>query len=328
MPEFRKDPVVDRWVIIAAERGQRPQEDFPEDGRSARPDCPFCAGNEAMTPPAVLVLSENSAVQDAPWTVRVVPNKYPALHEHGVYALRENGLYISAEAAGVHEVIIESATHISEFSALSAAAIERLLQAYRERLRCLRADGWQYALIYKNQGREAGATLSHGHSQIAALPMVPVEVRHEVAAANTYYATNGRCIYCDLLARERADGARLVLDTGTFMVFCPFAARAAGETWIMPSRHSSSFDLTDASELSGLAALLRDFFGRLGTRFEHPAFNFFVHCNPLQEPENPAYHWHLEILPKLQSAAGFEWGSGMYMNSLAPEDAARRLRDR
>jgi UDPglucose--hexose-1-phosphate uridylyltransferase len=327
MPEFRKDPVLDRWTIIAGERAHRPQEKFERGGATETSSCPFCAGNESMTPPPVLVLTEHSTATDAPkWSVRVVPNKYPALSRHEQYRLHENGMYVSAEAAGAHEVIIESPGHITHFGALSHGAIERILQAYRERILWLRGDPrWQYALVYKNHGSEAGASLSHIHSQIAALPIVPSEARKELDAAGKHYAANGRCIYCDILERERAEGARMILETEEYAAFCPFASRVAAEIWIMPLRHVSAFDAAIVGAASGFARVLRDIIRRLAAGFDDPAFNFFIHSNPLQEPENPAYHWHLELLPKVQSVAAFEWGSGMFMNSMAPEDAARRL---
>jgi UDPglucose--hexose-1-phosphate uridylyltransferase len=329
MPEFRKDPVVERWVIIAGERARRPQH---KPKRVHAPDtgvCPFCAGNERLTPPAVLVLANDGATVDgANWSVRVVTNKYPALTGHGDSAPVIKDLYRSMNAIGVHEVVIESPKHVTDLAALSETDIELILQAYRERMFHLRADGrWHYALIYKNQGTEAGATLSHSHSQITALPMVPKEPLEEFEAAKKYYAAAGRCIYCRIARNEREERARIVADDEQFVVFCPFASRVAGETWILPKRHASSFTSEIKEDLSALAYTLRDLLRRLAVRFHAPAFNFFIHSNPLQEPENPYYHWHLEILPKLQYVAAFEWGSGLYMNSLAPEDAARLLRD-
>ena len=329
MPEFRKDPVVERWVIIARERAKRPQAKPARRQTTDTSLCPFCAGNESMTPAPVLVLAGNDApVDGANWSVRVVPNKYPALMEHGDAVPRQDGLYQSKYAVGVHEVVIESPNHVSEIAALSEMEIERILHAYRLRMLYLRGDSrWHYALIYKNQGTEAGATLAHGHSQITALPMVPKEPLEEVEAAKNYYATAGRCIYCDIVQRELESNARIVAENDRFIVCCPFASRVAGEMWILPKLHSSRFDSGASRDLGALAQALRETLRRLSRCFHEPAFNYFLHSNPLREPENLYYHWHLEILPKLQYVAGFEWGSGFYMNSLAPEEAARLLRD-
>jgi UDPglucose--hexose-1-phosphate uridylyltransferase len=326
MPEFRKDPIVDRWVIIAGERADRPQ---PKPQRAPTPDtgaCPFCVGNESMTPPPVLVLPNDATADGLAWSVRVVPNKYPALTQDGDSPRAKNELFVRLSATGTHEVVIETPKHITDLAALGEMDIERILQAYRERTLSLRSDPrWRYVLIYKNQGTEAGATLQHSHSQIAALPMVPKEPLEEFAAAEKHYAAAGRCIYCTIIESERENGARMIAENSEFLVFCPFASRVAGETWILPKRHISSFDSQNA-DLSALARALGDLLKRLDLRFDRPAFNYFIRSNPLREPENPYYHWHLEILPKLQYVAGFEWGSGVFMNSLAPEDAARLLR--
>jgi UDPglucose--hexose-1-phosphate uridylyltransferase len=329
MPEFRKDPVVERWVIIARERAKRPQHK-PDRSHPAEPEsCPFCAGNERMTPPAVLNLAQDDAsMNEAAWSVRVVPNKYPALINHEDSTPRSDGLYHSMNATGVHEVVIETPRHVTDFATLGETEIERVLHAYQQRMRDLRGDPrWHYALIYKNQGILAGATLLHAHSQITALPMVPKEPLEELKAAKRHYATTARCLYCDIAQRESEAGTRIVDENKEFIVFCPFASRVAGETWVMPRYHAARFEAVTSSDLRVLARSIRAAMMRLSKRFHEPAFNYFLHSNPLQQPENPYYHWHLEILPKLQYVAGFEWGSGFYMNSLPPEEAARLLRN-
>jgi UDPglucose--hexose-1-phosphate uridylyltransferase len=329
MPEFRKDPLVERWVIIASERAKRPQEISAPPAQTPSPLCPFCAGNESMTPPPSLVLAtsgiETSGVD---WRVRVVPNKYPALIDDGEFsAMRSEALYVSMRGAGVHEVVIESPNHVIDMAALGTEDIELVLQAYCRRLLHWRGAGrWQYALIYKNQGVAAGATLAHSHSQITALPMVPREAFEEIEAAKKYFAAAKRCAFCDMASSEVASGARLVADTDRFVVFCPFAPRAAGETWLLPKRHSSVFEFASGDELVALAHTLRQTLIRLNRCFNEPPLNFFLHSNPLTEDENAHYHWHMEILPRLNQYAGFELGSGLYMNPLAPEQAAQSLR--
>ncbi|HEX2227187.1 MAG TPA: DUF4931 domain-containing protein [Candidatus Binatia bacterium] len=328
MPQLRKDPVVDRWVIIAGERAARPQAQPQRVNAPESNACPFCAGNESMTPPAVLVFPGDAVSSEGSWSLRVVPNKYPALTESAGSARRKDNLYDWRNATGVHEVVIETPRHIVDLASLGEKGIERLLQGYRERVLQLRTDPrWRYILVYKNQGTEAGATLSHSHSQITALPIVPKGPLEEFEAAREYYSSAKQCIYCRIIQSESENGARIVAESEQFLVFCPFASRVAGETWIIPKRHESSFDLGTNADLSGLAHMLHDFLKRLALRFDEPSFNYFIHGNPVLELENPYYHWHLEILPKLQYVAGFEWGSGLFMNSLAPEDAARLLRD-
>jgi UDPglucose--hexose-1-phosphate uridylyltransferase len=328
MPEFRKDPLVERWVIIASERAKRPRDAPERDFKTASADCPFCVGNESMTPPPVLVLTgDNVEGKDASWLVRVVPNKYPALIDQVEPAQPTDAPYSSMHGAGAHEVVIESPKHVINMAALSAQEIELIFHAYRERLlHWRRAGRWRYALIYKNQGVEAGATLAHGHSQITALPMVPTEPLEEIESGKKYFASAGRCAYCDMARRESEIGRRVVAENDRFIVFCPFASRVAGETWVLPKRHSSCFEAGSEEDLLALARSWRETLMRLNLSFHDPPFNYFLHTNPLSEPENAYCHWHLEILPRLHQLAGFELGSGCYMNPLPPEDAARLLR--
>ncbi|MDH3444493.1 MAG: galactose-1-phosphate uridylyltransferase [Deltaproteobacteria bacterium] len=329
MPEFRKDPVVERWVIIAAERSKRPQSKLARTATTQSGICPFCAGNESMTPPPTLILADGKpSIHAATWSVRVVPNKYPALINQEFTALQTDGLYNSMNGAGVHEVIIESPRHVTAMAALSVTEIDLVLYAYQQRLLHLRRDPrWRYALLYKNEGVEAGATLPHSHSQITALPMVPTAPREEMEGAKRYFYSSGRCVYCDIVEREKKSGERVVAETERFIVFCPFASRVACEMWILPKRHWSCFEFGSRDDFPALAQLLRETLVRLSRGFDEPAFNYFLHNHPLDEPEKDHCHWHLEILPKLNHVAGFEWGSGCYMNPMAPEDAARLLRD-
>ncbi len=328
MPEFRKDPVVERWVIIAAERAKRPQSKLAKATATPSAICPFCAGNESLTPPPVLVFADHEpSTRGAGWSLRVVPNKYPALVNEEFTARQTDVLQSSMSGAGVHEVVIESPRHMTAMAALSVAEIDGVLRAYQQRLVRLRGDPrWRYALIYKNEGAEAGATLPHCHSQITALPMVPAAPQEEIEGAKQYFSSVGGCVYCDIARRESADRVRVVVETERFIVFCPFASRVACEIWILPKRHSSSFQSGSREEIFSLSQLLRETLIRLGRGFEEPAFNYFLHNSPLDDPENDCWHWHLEILPKLHHVAGFEWGSGCYLNPMAPEDAARLLR--
>jgi UDPglucose--hexose-1-phosphate uridylyltransferase len=328
MPEFRKDPLVERWVIIASERAKRPRETSQPVAQTASSTCPFCAGNESMTPPPVLVLLDGGIeASSGRWQVRVVPNKYPALVDDEFFAMFAGAPYHSMRGAGAHEVVIESPNHVIDMAALTAPELQLVLQAYCQRLLHWRsASRWRYALIYKNQGVAAGATLAHSHSQITALPMVPREAQEEIEAAQKYFAAAKRCAYCDIANREAASGTRLVTETDRFIVFCPFASRVAGETWLLPKCHSSVFEFASRDDLVALAHTLRQTLIRLNRCFNELPFNFFLHSNPLVEPENAHYHWHMEILPRLHQYAGFELGSGLYMNPLAPELAAQSLR--
>ena len=322
MPEFRKDPVTDRWVIIATERAKRPQRQGSE--LPNRSPCPFCAGNENLTPPEVLVLRDPSGPS---WAVRVAPNKYPALAPDGTGVSKTDTHYETESGIGAHEVIIESPSHVTEMALLSETQFAVILKAYRKRILELKNDRrFRYGFIYKNQGAEAGATLEHVHSQLIAMPMIPKSVLEEINVAKSYYAANRRCLLCDILRNESRPAERFVSENGSYLVMCPFAARFPYETWILPKKHASLFEQNAEEDDHDLAQILRETLIRLNQSLGGPAFNYVIHSSPFQEGENHYYHWHLEILPKLIHVAGFEWGSGSYINTVTPEESARSLR--
>jgi len=324
MPEIRKDPVTGRAIIIAAERAKRPRHD----GASQESPCPFCAGNERMTPPEVLAYRDLGSLPDAPgWTVRVVPNKYPALVNEGVGSSSRRGVYESTAGLGVHEVIIESPEHVVDVAALDEKQLAAVLRVYRGRMLDLRKDDrWRSILVYKNQGAPAGATLEHVHSQLIALPEVPEQLRAEIDGAQKYYEANGRCLFCEMIRQDTEGGARLVAEHDRWVALCPYAARFPFEIWILPKRHAAYFERSSDPDLADLAHCLRDALARLNRVLDHPPLNYLIHSHPFDGAETRHYHWHIEILPKLVQVGGFEWGSGMFINPVAPEEAARLLR--
>jgi len=328
MPEIRIDPVTGRWVMISTERANRPQQSGQSNGSTDIGPCPFCAGNEAMTPPEVLAFRGAGTRADMPgWTVRVVPNKYPALVNDGSWIEPAVGFYESKSAAGVHEVIIESPAHLADMATLGERQTEKVLRAYRERMLELSKDKrWRSILVYKNQGAQAGATLPHVHSQLVALPAAPKAILEEVDGAKKYFDSKGRCIYCDMIRQEADDGRRMVAAHERFVAFCPYAPRFPYETWLFPKEHGAFFEQGSDQEVAELARSLRDLLMRLNRALDNPPFNFIIHSNPLDDAGSSHYHWHIEILPKLIQVAGFEWGTGSFINTVAPEDAARRLR--
>ena len=329
MPEFRKDPITGRCVIISTERAKRPQ---PIIGKSPSGDgesCPFCPGNENQTPPEVLAYREPKTEPNAPgWRVRVVPNKYPAVVTDKPWAARSDGLYESSDALGAHEVIIEAPDHIVNIAWLNEAQLAAVLCAYRDRIVELKKDRrWRYILIYKNQGGPAGATLEHCHSQLIALPAVPKQAVEEINGARAYFDSMGRCLYCDIVQQELSDQKRLVAESDRFIVLCPYASRFPYETWILPKIHSPSFEWSCSDEYGELARCLKETLIRLNRRLDNPPLNHLLHSTPLDGCAGAYYDWHFEVLPKLTQVAGFEWGSGSFINPVAPEDAARLLRE-
>jgi UDPglucose--hexose-1-phosphate uridylyltransferase len=281
-----------------------------------------------MTPPEVLRLpNQSDASSVSKWTVRVVPNKYPAVVADG-NATRMAENHEARGGIGAHEVIIESPDHVTDIALLGQTQLETILQAYRDRIIDLRTDRrFRYILIYKNQGIEAGATLEHIHSQLIAMPMAPRLVLEEIKAAKNYREANRRCIFCDAARKESNGGERLVAENGRYLVICPFASRFPYETWILPKRHLSSFERGTQKDDVDLASILSDTMIRLNRSLKGPPFNYFIHSNPLDQEENDYYHWHMEIIPKLIQVGGFEWGSGSYINIVTPEQSAQSLRE-
>jgi UDPglucose--hexose-1-phosphate uridylyltransferase len=328
MPEFRQDPVTGRWVIIAPGRATRPRQMTAPSIPALREACPFCAGNEALTPGEVWALRDPASEANTPgWTVRVVTNKYPALDDRGTEINRSDSFYRTAPALGVHEVIIESPDHLVNLNELDAEQFEKILRAYRARWLALALDRrWRFLMIYKNHGDRAGATLEHVHSQMVALPQVPPQAVEEINGVNQHFTVTGRCVYCDIIEHELTHGERLVAQSEYFVVLCPFAPRFGFETWILPRKHAAAFERTSDHELVALGRTLREVISKLNGLYDNVPFNYLLHSARADLGSAEHYHWHLEILPQLSRAAGFEWGSGMHMNSIAPEEAARLLR--
>lgn len=332
MPELRKDPVVGRWVIISTDRSRRPTNFTPVRVEKSTSFCPFCPGHEDKTPPEVYVSRPGGGGPNSPgWKVRVVPNKFPALQIEGALDRRGEGLYDKMNGVGAHEVVIEGPGHDQDLADLPVEHLVEVLKAYRERMVDLHRDRrFRYVLIFKNHGAGAGATLEHTHTQLIATPIIPKILQEELDGARRYYELKERCVFCDIVQQDTADhnGRRVVTMNDRFVTIEPFAPRFPFETWILPRRHDSSFQVVaDDEEFLDLAAILKDTFQRLNRALDKPPFNFVVHTAPVAEGDLEYYHWHLEIMPKLTRVAGFEIGSGFYINPTPPEDAAQYLRE-
>jgi UDPglucose--hexose-1-phosphate uridylyltransferase len=331
MPELRKDPVTGRWVIISTERQKRPHDFRIEPTPHNVPDplCPFCEGREAMTPAEVLSYRHNGGPPNGPgWHVRVVPNKYPALQVEGGLDRQGEGLFDRMNGIGAHEVIIETPDHLATLATMPVEGVERVLWAFRDRVVDLRQDRrFRYILIFKNHGQAAGASLAHSHSQLIALPIVPRNVSEEVEGARQHYEYKERCVFCDIIRQELEEGSRVIAEAPDFVAVAPYAPRFPFETWLLPKRHGAHFQEAPREEYGGLAGLLGSVLQRMNKSLLHPAFNLIVHTSPFSIDTSEFYHWHVEIIPKLTKVAGFEWGSGFYINPTGPEEAAAVLRD-
>lgn len=330
MPELRKDPVVGRWIIIASERGARPS-DYQANREPIKENsvCPFCPGHEDKTPPEIYAIREMSTSPNTSgWKVRVVPNKFPALIIQNPLKRQGEGIYDRMAGVGAHEVIIETPEHSLSLDKFDEKAIADFILAYKARVIDLANDKrFRYILIFKNHGASAGASLSHPHSQLIAMPIIPKHVKEEIDGARQYYDFKERCIFCDIIKQELEDDKRVVRETHDFISFEPFAARFPFETWIVSKRHFTSFfDITD-NEIWDLSVMLKDLLSRINKVLTFPDYNFFIHTAPLDAPCLEHYHFHIEFIPKLTKIAGFEVGSGFYINPTPPEDAAHYLKE-
>jgi UDPglucose--hexose-1-phosphate uridylyltransferase len=328
-PELRKDPVLGRWVIIAGERSQRPNPfrsyTTVVPGGDA---CPFCPGHEGMTPKEVLLYQGGGVDGGGPWSVRVVPNLYPALRIEGTHDKRGEGLYDMMRGIGAHEIVVETPRHDEDPASFTRAHMAEVLGAFRERMiDLLRDTRFQYVLVFKNHGPAAGASLQHAHSQIIAVPVTPARIEMELAGSSRYFEYRGRCIYCDMLLQEQSDTRRLVAQNAEFVAFTPFASRFPFEVTILPRRHEPFFQTLTPALTSGLAEILIDVLRRYKLALKDPPYNFIIHTAPPNYAHPDRYHWQFELLPKMTEVAGFEWGSGFFINPMPPEEAARALRD-
>lgn len=329
MPELRKDPISGRWVIISVERGKRPA-DFasPMQKRKTGGFCPFCSGNEHTTTPEIIAFRPASTPPNSPgWTLRVVPNKFPALHIHGDLNKKGEGVFDMMNGIGAHEIIIETPDHQQSLATIPLKSVEDVLWAYYFRLSDLKKDiRFKYVLIFKNEGEEAGASLEHSHSQLIAMPIVPKTVREEMESSRKYYDSKERCIFCDIISQELQTGKRIIYENDRYVALSPFAPRDPFETWILPKRHESNFAPPDKSFLS-LAEILQRILKQLDRVLDTPPYNFILHTSPFHDEINNYYHWHIEILPRLTKRAGFEWGTGFFINPTSPEEAAKFMRE-
>jgi len=340
MSELRHDPVQKRWVIIAIERGSRPS-DFkraPEQKRKVSA-CPFCYGNEDKTPPEIFAIRPCDTKPNSPgWKLRVIPNKFPALKVEGNLDRRGLGIYDIMQGVGAHEVIIETPDHDAHLGEMPIEEVFQIVKMYRDRIADLHADKrLRYVLIFKNYGKIAGASLAHPHSQIIATPVTPITVAAELDSAREHYLHKERCLFCDIISQEKALGERIVLETEKFIAFCPFASRFPFEMWLLPKQHSHDYAQMSDDDLEAFAEALKILLHKLRVSLEDPPYNFVLHTCPNYTVTRPGrehywstlpydWHWHLEIIPRLTKMAGFEWGTGFYINPTPPELAADFLR--
>ena len=338
MSELRWDPLKLHWVIIATNRGRRPMDFHVEPGFGEVTSCPFCYGNEDRTPGEVFAIRPGGPPNSSNWQVRVIPNKYPALQIEGELNNRGYGLYDVMNGIGAHEIIVETPDHYRGMAELLPAEITNVLIAYRQRLTDLRRDTrFRYMVLFKNHGPQAGATLSHAHSQLIAVPLTPPAAATKLKVCREYFASKERCIVCNLIDFELANGERVVKDFTDFVILSPYAACFPFELRLYPKRHAHDFALMNDLQLGELAIAMKDMLMRMKTVLNDPPYNFILHTAPPQhrrmgKPDYWSsieydYHWHIELVPRLSQIAGFEWGTGFFINPTSPEDAAAFMRE-
>ena len=337
MPELRKDIITERWVIVATERAKRPH-DFQSAPPETEPSsCPFCPGNESQTPPELWVARDGGGPNQPGWKVRVIPNKFPALRIEGEMNREAEGIYNRMNGIGAHEVIIDTPEHNLTLENQPVENIALALTACKARMTDLERDArFRYVLAFKNFGREAGASLKHSHYQLIATPVTPLNVKTKLTGAQDYYRRKERSVFHDILRQEQREGRRVVFENVGFLVFCPFASRFPFELCILPKRQAADYHSIEREELLQLADALKVTLGKLAQGLKQPQYNLIIQTAPsragyrrggLWDTIDQDFRWHIEILPRLTQTAGFEWGSGFYINPTPPEESAAYLRE-
>jgi UDPglucose--hexose-1-phosphate uridylyltransferase len=326
MSELRKDPVINRWVITLDDKNFVPHPEYriPSGLPEKDPLCPFCPGNEDKTGKTIsLVKGKN-----AEWSVRVIPNNNPYLKVETELKKKGVSIFDVISGTGANEVIIETPCHNCDIDGLETGHVADILKTYRERMADLLRDSrLEYILIFRNRGLKAGAHVIHPHSQLMGLPVVPLRVNEEMESAKHYHDFKKRCVYCDIIENESQMGQRVIKESEFFLAIAPFASRTCFETWILPKNHRAHFHKADDRELKDLALVLKDTIGRINRALGKPCYNYMIHTAPAKQGDLDYFHWHIELLPRVKSMAGFEWGSGFDINPVLPEEAAEYLRN-
>lgn len=328
MQELRKDPIVGRWVIIAPDRLTRPQNINDTQELLSEGFDPFLEGHEDATTPEIMAYRTSGQPNQPGWRVRVVPNKFPAVTVEGELEKRGVGIYDMMTGIGAHEVIIECPHRESNMSRLTVDNIREVFWVYHDRLVDLKRDQrLVHGLIFKNKGARAGASLDHAHSQLIVSPIVPITIQEELDGAEKFYNYRGRSIFADMIQQELSSKDRIVLDSEHFIVMCPYASRFPFETWVIPKQQSSHFEDITQPVIDDLGTVMKTLLIKLDHGLDDPAYNYILHSAPFSAKDLPHYRWHIEIFPRMSRVAGFEWGSGFYINAVPPEEAAKFLRE-
>jgi UDPglucose--hexose-1-phosphate uridylyltransferase len=328
MPELRQNIATKEWVILATERAKRPEEfvqphrPLTEDRPEWEEGCPFCPGNEELD------LEIMRIPECGTWQLRVVHNKYPALQLVGERKRTFEGVHRQITGVGYHEVLVESPLHNTCPALEAAIEVSLMLEAFKIRGREIAQDTRIEQIIYfKNHGDHAGTSLVHPHTQLIGLPIVPYNIRARTEEARRYFDDTGHCVLCHMLSDELKVGQRVVAKNKYFVAFIPYAALSPFHIWVLPRRHESSFLNATAHELAELGNLMRQVLRKLYVGLRDPDYNYVIRSAPLRDLGTEYLHWYVTIIPRVTHSAGFELGSGMFINVASPEISATFLRE-
>jgi UDPglucose--hexose-1-phosphate uridylyltransferase len=328
MSQIRKDPLSNTWVIIAPERSARPSTLVVQPEVEKNRFCPFCESDEIKRPVPPFSICAAEFDKEGRWKTRILPNKYPALTPEPLLRQKElDGIYHMLEGVGGHEILVESPIHEETMATMSVEQIQAVLRNYQCKYGYWRKDPRiSYVSVFKNHGKRAGASLRHPHSQLIATPLVPPRIAIELDESKEYYEMSNKCLLCETIKIEAKVKKRLIIENDTMIAYMPFAPRFPFETLIAPKRHNASYEEISQQEIKDLASIMSILFKKYDKLLHDPPYNYIIHTAPLRTPGLLYSHWHMEIILRLSQPAGFEWGSGVYINSVAPEEAAKDMK--
>lgn len=326
MPELRLNLITREWVIISTERAKRPHDFRSQRDKKHVPEhdntCPFCTGNEEKTPPEIYRIPN-----DGQWKIRVTENKFSALSPDIERVRHNNGLKHLVTGAGRHEVIIESPQHNTTPALMPVEDVADIIRAYKSRFNNIYSDPRvEHVILFKNHGQRAGTSIEHPHSQIVGTPVTPLQVRNRIDEMTRYVDNTGQCLMCATIKDELSESSRIILNTEHFITFIPYAALSPFHTWIFPKKHKACFGQITDEEIADLAYNLKTILLRYYAGLDDPDYNYVIRSESPKESDSENFHWYLGIVPRVIQVAGFELGSGMYINTALPEESAEFLR--
>ncbi len=331
MAEFRKDVITGEWTIIAEERAKRIGSFLSGNNDQYEGECPFCIGKEALTPKEIIHFDHDGNISEKnsdDWLVRIIPNKFPALNKNEESKIINQGIFETMGGFGLHEIVVNNPNHLSRFSSLSKENIKVIVKAYMKRVNDLKKnEKIKSIILVLNQGKTAGASIEHTHSQILALPLIPPFLKKELTGMINFFSNHRMCAMCAVIEQEKNFKERIIFEDDHFIAFTPFASKNPYEIWVTSKRHMSDFEMLDDKEIDSFSKCLRLITNCFYHNMGDPPFNYYIHTSPSLINTSNYYHWHFEFLPRLTVSAGFEMATGQYICIVSPEKAAKEIRD-